>query len=46
MTTTDPDRRAMLAYDYDNLMSLCKECHQQIHNSKIYGTTPNKGKSF
>lgn len=21
-----------LAYDYDNLMSICKQCHQLIHN--------------
>jgi 5-methylcytosine-specific restriction protein A len=33
MTTDDPIRRNFLAYDYDNLMSLCKECHQKIHNS-------------
>ena len=23
-----------LAYNFDNLMSLCKECHQNIHNKK------------
>lgn len=33
MTTTDPIKRKALAFDYDNLQSLCKECHQKIHNS-------------
>lgn len=28
----DPDERYWLAYDYNNLMSLCKQCHQNIHN--------------
>ena len=31
-------------YDYNNLMSLCKECHQNIHNS--HGQTKNKGKGY
>lgn len=31
-----------LAYDYDNLMSLCAECHQKIHNEQK--KTPSKGK--
>lgn len=44
MITTDPDRRCELAYDYDNLMSLCKECHQKIHNA--YVPTSNERKSF
>lgn len=26
-----------LAYDYDNLMSLCKECHQLVHNKRGMG---------
>jgi 5-methylcytosine-specific restriction protein A len=34
MSTDDPYRRALLAYDYENLMSLCKECHQKVHNEK------------
>ncbi|MDR1556806.1 MAG: HNH endonuclease [Tannerellaceae bacterium] len=34
MSTEDPLQRKQLAYDYDNLMSLCKECHQKIHNGK------------
>lgn len=33
MTATDPLKRKALAYDYENLQSLCKECHQKIHNS-------------
>ncbi|WP_278723598.1 HNH endonuclease [Bacteroides finegoldii] len=32
MSTDDPVQRAFLAYDYDNLMSLCKKCHQAAHN--------------
>ncbi|MEE3416812.1 MAG: HNH endonuclease signature motif containing protein [Prevotella sp.] len=24
-----------IAYDYGNLMALCKECHHKIHNNKI-----------
>lgn len=34
MSTDDPVQRAFLAYDYDNLMSLCKKCHQAVHNKK------------
>lgn len=34
MSTDDPTQRKFLAYDYDNLQSLCKQCHQSIHNSK------------
>lgn len=33
MSTDDPYERKFLAYDYDNLMSLCKKCHQNIHNN-------------
>lgn len=25
-----------LAYDYDNLMSLCSECHSKIHKTLIH----------
>lgn len=32
MSTEDPIQRVFLAYDYDNLMSLCKPCHQRMHN--------------
>ena len=31
MSTDDPEQRLFLAYD---LMSLCKQCHQNIHNKK------------
>lgn len=34
MSTDDQVHRKALAYDYDNLMSVCKECHQYIHNGK------------
>lgn len=34
MSADDPAQRNFLAYDYDNLMSLCKQCHQEIHNKK------------
>lgn len=32
MTVDDPVRRQFLAFDFDNLQSLCKQCHQKIHN--------------
>lgn len=32
MSTDDPAQRNFLAYDFDNLMSLCKQCHQAVHN--------------
>lgn len=32
MSTDNPEHRNYLAYDYDNLMSLCKQCHQNVHN--------------
>lgn len=32
MSTNDHLKRLVLAYNPDNLMSLCKECHQKIHN--------------
>lgn len=35
MSTDDPARRIELAYDYNNLMSLCKEHHQEEHNRKV-----------
>ncbi len=31
MSTEDPVKRRWLAFDFDNLMSLCKRCHQAIH---------------
>ena len=30
-STTDPSKMKELAYDYDNLQSLCKVCHGQVH---------------
>jgi len=33
MTTDDPIKRTHLAYNYENLMSLCQVCHQKIHNN-------------
>ena len=35
MSTNDSVERKRLAYDYDNLMSLCKQCHRNIHNERI-----------
>ena len=32
MSTDDPIQRQWLAYDYSNLQSVCKRCHQMIHN--------------
>ena len=37
MSVTDPTQRQFLAYDYNNLQSLCKVCHQRTHNAKGYG---------
>lgn len=34
MSTDDPVQRYYLAYDFNNLMSLCKKCHQAIHNNR------------
>ena len=34
MSTNDHLKRKFIAYNPDNLMSLCKECHQKIHNEK------------
>ena len=34
MSTDDPQQRLYLVYDFDNLMSLCKRCHQAIHNKR------------
>ncbi|GFZ38970.1 MULTISPECIES: HNH endonuclease signature motif containing protein [Bacteroides] len=34
MSVDDTDQRIFLAYDFDNLMSLCKKCHQNIHNKR------------
>ena len=32
MATSDPCERSRLAFDPDNLVSLCKKCHQKRHN--------------
>ena len=32
MSTDNPESRKVLAFDYDNLMSVCDECHSAIHN--------------
>ena len=34
LTGRDRTERLALAYDYDNLMSLCKACHQTLHNRR------------
>lgn len=35
MSTDDPLKRKFLAYDYKNLMSICKMHHQMIHNQFV-----------
>lgn len=32
MDASTIEERCRLAYDYTNLMSLCKKCHQRVHN--------------
>ena len=32
MSVDDPVERRRLAYDYENLMSLCRACHNELHN--------------
>jgi 5-methylcytosine-specific restriction protein A len=32
MSADDIEQRYHLAYDFDNLLSLCKVCHQRLHN--------------
>ena len=34
MTVDDKAERERLAFDSDNLMALCRECHNAIHNPK------------
>lgn len=34
MSVDNPGARKALAFDYDNLMSLCDECHSDIHKRK------------
>jgi 5-methylcytosine-specific restriction protein A len=37
MSTNNPDIRYNLAYDFENLLSLCKQCHQKIHSMQRNG---------
>lgn len=34
MSVYDRNQRLRLAFDYDNLLALCKKCHQKIHNQE------------
>lgn len=34
MSVDNKEERERLAFDEDNLMSLCRECHNEIHNRK------------
>lgn len=34
LTTDDSKKRIQLAFDYNNLQTVCKVCHQQLHNSR------------
>lgn len=34
MSVTDERQRKALAYDYENLMSLCHECHERLHGGR------------
>lgn len=33
MSVTDPLKRLYIAYNPSNLLSLCKQCHQKIHQN-------------
>jgi 5-methylcytosine-specific restriction protein A len=35
MSTDDPELRYKLAFDYDNLVSLCEVCHQKRHGKLL-----------
>lgn len=37
MTAEDQEERLLLAYDYDNLISVCRQCHNRIHNIDLKG---------
>ena len=41
MSTSNPVERDRLAYDLDNLQSLCRECHNAINNPKKNNTIPS-----
>jgi len=32
LSTDDLNKRSDLAFDYNNLQTVCKNCHQKIHN--------------
>lgn len=34
LSTNDPNKRKQLAFDYNNLMTICKYHHQLIHNGE------------
>ena len=34
LSTNDQLKRLELAYNYDNLQSICRKCHQKEHNRK------------
>ena len=34
MSVDNPNQRTALFYDYNNLQSLCKDCHATIHNKQ------------
>jgi 5-methylcytosine-specific restriction protein A len=34
LTGNSPEAQYALAFDFDNLMSLCRRCHSQLHNKK------------
>ena len=35
MKGSDYNEQAMLFYDFNNLCSICKKCHSEIHNGKL-----------
>ena len=37
MSVPAGSERTALAFDYDNLMSLCRSCHQQLHSERDGG---------
>ena len=40
MSTKDMEARKVLAFDPTNLMSLCDECHNEIHHGKRRADPP------
>ena len=37
MSTTDEVKRCQLAYDYSNLISVCRNCHSLLHTGYLKG---------